>query len=376
MKDSKTLFAEFLQSNPHPEQLSDDQLRNALADIFKGDKDSQDIVISLIKTGNFFSLSAANVDVLASSYANVLRIDKDKSLSIVTLCLSIRQEPTQKTDSLQETSVKQSTPKKGKSPQRNSQWDPSWDSVRHGGMPIKGEYINARGRDGKQKQLDAHPRIPYPKYTFKDNIDDYGGTLYEELFRPLLCAVFGFGIPTYLITWLFNHFDIGGWNVYVWCIYGVICLYVLFKGIADFLKYKSPIDDMRNEDYYQLNHLTKYFYKKGITARAEKIMKDVYNEVRANKDRYEPVRSCEMIERAYQDAFEYVLCYFNDDDRWLYLEANEEYRKGIGDWDFGVYRSLYTKYYYNAEYYKKPFDFMDYEGDIFGDCLFNRPNWL
>ena len=97
---------------------------------------------------------------------------------------------------------------------------------------------------------------------------------------------------------------------------------------------------MRNEDYYQLNHLTKYFYKKGITARAEKIMKDVYNEVRANKDRYEPVRSCEMIERAYQDAFEYVLCYFNDDDRWLYLEANEEYRKGIGDWDFGVYTTM------------------------------------
>lgn len=31
MKDSKTLFAEFLQSNPHPEQLSEDRLRSMLS---------------------------------------------------------------------------------------------------------------------------------------------------------------------------------------------------------------------------------------------------------------------------------------------------------------------------------------------------------
>lgn len=213
------------------------------------------------------------------------------------------------------------------------------------GVLKKGEYIKARRREGRQKQLDAHPRIPYPKYTFKDNIDDYGGKLYEELFRPLLLAVFGFGIPTYLITWLFNHFDIEGWNVYVWCIYGAICLYVLYRGIMDFLRYKASCANERNEDYYDRIHLSKYLYKKGITKQAEKIMKDAYNEARANKGKYEAARLYELIERAYQDALEYVMCYFDDEERWSYLEANENYRRGKEWFDLRTYAFLYYQFY-------------------------------
>ncbi len=241
------------------------------------------------------------------------------------------------------------------------------------GVLKKGEYIKARRREGKQKQLDAHPRIPYPKYTFKDNIDDYGGKLYEELFRPLLCAVIGFGIPTYLITLLFNHFDKEGWNVYVWCVYGAICLYVLYRGIMDFLRYKASCANERNEDYYDRIHLSKYLYKKGITKQAEKILKAAYNEARANKGKYEVDRLYEMIERAYQDALEYVICYFNEEERWSYLEANENYYR-IGEWcDFSSYSFLYYQFYKYAfnDRNKAPFDIADHMVDLFDYFKYN-----
>ena len=236
----------------------------------------------------------------------------------------------------------------------------------------QGEYIKARRREEKQKQLDAHPQIPYPKYTLKDNIDDYGGKLYEELFRPLLCAVIGFGIPTYLITLSFNHFDKEGWNVYVWGVYGVISLYVLYRGIMDFLRYKSSCGNPRNEDYYHRIHLTKYLYKKGYTERAEKIMKDVYTEARANKGNYDMNRLCDMIEKAYQDALEDVLCYLDDEERWAYLEANEAC--GGGSRDFSVYDNLYMNFFYESESHKKPFDIAQYAYNIWGSRS-GRPNF-
>lgn len=361
MKDSKTLFAEFLQSNPHPEQLSEDRLHSVLADIFKGDKDRQEIISSLIKTGKLFSLSMSNIDSLASSYALVLNIDREIAFDSISMCLAVVQEQMKQSPSNQVTQKTKITLK-----------NLSWDSAPVDVKPTKGDYLKARDYYGKKEQLDAHPQIPYPKYTLKDNIDDYGGTLYEELFRPLLCAVIGFGIPTYLITLLFNHFDKEGWNVYVWCVYGAICLYVLFKGIADFIEYKSPIDDMRNEDYYRQIHISKYLYKKGITKQAEKIMKDVYTEARANKDRYDMKRLCEMIERAYQDALEDVLCYFDDEERWEYLEANEAYRKG-GAGDLSVYGDLYMRYYYDTENHREPFNIAKYAVNIWGD-KYGRPD--
>lgn len=361
MKDSKTLFAEFLQSNPHPEQLSEDRLHNVLADIFKGDKDRQEIISSLIKTGKLFSLSMSNIDTLASSYALVLNIDREIAFDSISMCLAVVQEQMKQSPSNQVTQKTKITLK-----------NLSWDSAPVDVKPTKGDYLKARDYNGKKEQLDAHPQIPYPKYTLKDDIDDYGGKLYEELFRPLLCAVIGFGIPTYLITLSFNHFDKEGWNVYVWGVYGAISLYVLYRGIMDFLRYKSSCGNPRNEDYYHRIHLTKYLYNKGYAARAEKIMKNVYNEARANKDRYDMKRLCEMIERAYQDALEDVLCYFDDEERWAYLEANEAYRKrGAGD--LSVYGDLYMRYYYDTENHREPFNIAKYAVNIWGD-KFGRPD--
>lgn len=361
MNDSKTLFAEFVQSNPHPDQLSEDRLRSVLADIFKGDRDRQEIVSSLIKTGKLFSLPMSNVEALASSYALVLNIDREIAFDSISMCLAVVQEQMKQSPSNQVTQKTKITLK-----------NLSWDSAPVDVAPTKGDYLKARDYNGKKEQLDAHPQIPYPKYTLKDDIDDYGGKLYEELFRPLLCAVIGFGIPTYLIVLLLNYLGKENWNVYAWCLYGIICLCVLCKGISDFFQYKSSLANPRNEDCYHFNHLTKYIQKKGYAARAEKIMKNVYNEARANKDRYDMKRLCEMIERAYQDALEDVLCYFNDEERWAYLEANEAFRKG-GAGDLSVYGDLYMRYYNDTENHREPFNIAKYAVNIWGD-KYGRPD--
>ena len=101
-------------------------------------------------------------------------------------------------------------------------------------------------------------------------------------------------------------------------------------------------------------------------------MKDVYTEARANKGNYDMNRLCDMIEKAYQDALEDVLCYLDDEERWAYLEANETC--GGGSRDFSVYDNLYMNFFYESESHKKPFDIAQYAYNIWGSRS-GRPNF-
>ena len=53
---------------------------------------------------------------------------------------------------------------------------------------------------------------------------------------------------------------------------------------------------------------------------AEDIRRAAYAQVRTIKDDADEVYMASILERAYQEALEYVMCYFDDDDRWCYLE--------------------------------------------------------
>lgn len=187
----------------------------------------------------------------------------------------------------------------------------------------------------KLKALDAHPALPYPKYTLWENIRDYFPKVWDEIISRVLLVGGIIGVPTYLLTLLFKYLDIGNWNVYVWWTYGAIMLVVLCLIIKD----SNGIGDVpqKREDYKQ-ERLQKIIAKKGYTEKAEQIMYTVYEDIRLHKDQYNYQQREQMLETAYANALVEILSYFEKDDRWFYLEA----KKPVALRDYAY---LYRKYY-------------------------------
>ncbi|MBO7458665.1 MAG: hypothetical protein J6T80_05365 [Paludibacteraceae bacterium] len=263
MNHSATLLSAFLQKYPNLEQLSDERLRSALADIFGNNKDVQKMAFDLIREGKFEEMSAPKPSTLQ-----------------VTLT-----QPLSKAE--------------------------------------------------KQKLLDAHPAMPYPQYTLWENIRDYFPKVWDEIISRALLVGGVIGGPTYLLTLLFKYFDIGNWNIYVWCTYGAIMLVLLCLIIKDS---NGNFDIQQKREDYKQERLQKIIAQKGYTKNAEQMMYTIYEDIRLHKDQYNYQKREQMLESAYANALVEILCYFEKDDRWFYLEAKNPV--ALRD-----YAYLYRKYY-------------------------------
>lgn len=347
MSSQEKLLQEFLKRHPDMQQLTDAQIKSAMADMFGSGTGEQRIAYMLLRYGKLNDISSRkDVRELIDSYTHVLNVDEEMVESVITTCMNAMGKPMPMPmtdyDSIPKTTLVPSVQ------QQNNR------------------RVKVRNKAERQQQLDTHPQVPYPPYTLWENIRDYWSGISDFILTTVVwgCGVV-LGVPTYLISRLFNYFDKSNWNVYLWCVYGVLCLYLIYKGIETYSNYKHSLTHIRNQNYYPQQRLQEIIAKKGYTKKAEEIMRAAYVKARAIKDDSTMEYLVSIFERAYQDAMEDVMCYFNDDDRWWYLEINN--REGCS---LESYSCLYEKYYGN-----KAFNPREYDADIFGHFMYGRPTW-
>lgn len=348
MSSQEKLLQEFLTKHPDLQQLSDAQIKSATADTFGSGTGEQRIAYMLLRYGKLNDIATwQDVRGLVDSYTRVLNVDEDMVEQVIETCMHAmgKQMP---------------------SPVAGANYQSASRLVASVPLQQNNRRVKVRNRAERQQQLDAHPQVPYPPYTLWENIRDYWSGISDFILTIVVwgCGVV-LGVPTYLISRLFNYFDKSNWNVYLWCVYGALCLFLLYKGIEKYIDYKHSLGHPRNESYYPQLRLQKIIAKKGYTKKAEEIMRAAYMKARAIKDDSTVEYLVSIFERAYQDAMEDVMCYFNDDDRWWYLEINN--REGCS---LESYSCLYEKYYGN-----KAFNPREYDADIFGHFMYRRPTW-
>ena len=348
MTTQEQLLQQLLSKHPDLQQLSDAQIKSATADAFGSGTGEQRIAYMLLRYGKLNDIATwQDVRGLVDSYTRVLNVDEDMVEQVIETCMHAmgKQMP---------------------SPVAGANYQSASRLVASVPQQQNNRRVKVRNKAERQQQLDAHPQVPYPPYTLWENIRDYWSGISDFILTIVVwgCGVV-LGVPTYLISRLFNYFDKSNWNVYLWCVYGVLCLYLVYKGIEKYINYKHSLGHPRNESYYPQLRLQKIIAKKGYTKKAEEIMRAAYMKARAIKDDSTVEYLVSIFERAYQDAMEDVMCYFNDDDRWWYLEINN--REGCS---LESYSCLYEKYYGN-----KAFNPREYDADIFGHFMYRRPTW-
>ena len=284
MDDLETLLSALLQKYPNLERLPDDRLRNALADIFETNKEAQKMAFNLIRKGKLEEPPAPQV--------SSVKIQSVQIPSIKRSSVEIESAPSSPT------------------------------------------------RAAKKKLLDAHPALPYPPYTTWENIRDYCPSILSRIIWPMIWAGgIVLGVPSYLLTLLFSHFDKSSWNIYVWCVYGLVIIILLYGYIKDFKNLEiNSLLNPRKCDVAKRERLQKIIAEKGYKDKAEQTMRTIYKDIRLNKDKYSYNQKVKMLETAYVQALEDVLCHFEEDDRWAFLETND-------DSSLRQYAHLYEKYY-------------------------------
>ena len=342
MDSQEKLLHDFFNRHPDIEKLSDAQLRSVTADVFGCDTDEQKIAFMLLRYGTLNTISSyKDVEGLMDSYTRTLNVEKDVVESVIETCLN---------------AIGKSMPTAVPFPLSQAGRTASFLLQMQKQLSPR---INAHNKAEKRQQLDAHPQVPYPPFTFAENIRDYWSGVWNKIiFVPFIthCIVL-FGVPSYLLSLLFTHFDKNHWNIYLWCLYGVLCVVALYVGITTFMDQDvSYIKNLRAENYYRQERLQKIIAKKGLTKKAEDTMRAAYTQVRTIKDDANEGYMVSILERAYQEALENVMCYFDDDDRWRYLEIRSGYFGSLES-----YSDMYKKYYgYKA------FDPLKYRTEIFG----------
>lgn len=337
----------FYQFQPFP----DEHLCKELEKAFKNNLDAQIVVYNLIHDRRVYDLPNAELDIIAH-YSRTLNIKRDVVASTLAVCLRAL-------EGCRHPFGDMLSPKQFAEALKNEYQQQATETA-------KSKRLETIDRARRQQQLDTHPQVPYPPYTLWENIRDYWSGISDFILTTVVwgCGVV-LGLPTYLISRLFNYFDKSNWNVYLWCVYGVLCLYLIYKGIETYSNYKHSLTHIRNQNYYPQQRLQEIIAKKGYTKKAEEIMRAAYMKARAIKDDSTAEYLVSIFERAYQDAMEDVMCYFNDDDRWWYLEINNHEGCSLES-----YSCLYEKYYGN-----KAFNPRKYDADIFGHFMDGRPLW-
>lgn len=348
MSSQEKLLQEFLKRHPDLQQLTDAQIKSAMADMFGSGTGEQRIAYMLLRYGKLNDISSwKDVRELIDSYTHVLNVDEEMVESVITICMNAMGKP-------------MPTPMSDYASQPKVTLVPSVPQQQNN------RRVKVRNKAERQQQLNAHPQVPYPPYTLWENIRDYWSGISDFILTTVVwgCGVV-LGLPTYLISRLFNYFDKSNWNVYLWCVYGALCLFLLYKGIEKYINYKHSLGHPRNESYYPQLRLQKIIAKKGYTKKAEEIMRAAYTKARTIKNDTTAEYLASIFEQAYQDALEDVMCYFDDDDRWNYLETNED-----GFIDLDTYSFLYEKFYGHEAFNPK-----EYNSEIFGRFTFNKPSW-
>ena len=340
MNNQEKILHELLKRHPDVGRLSDAQLRSITADAFGGGTDEQRIAYMLLRHGKLKTISSyEDVEELIDSYTTVLNVEEDMVESVIEICLKAigKSMPTE--------CASQLAPTGGFSilsvPQMQRRFN---------------QRVKVRSRAEKRQQLDAYPQVPDPPFTFAENLRAFWRGIWNRfILTPVICALM-LGLPTYLLSLLFNHFDRSQWNVYLWCVFGVLCLLALYFCITKFIEEDVyHVKELRAENYYREKRLQKIIAEKGLTKQAEDIMHAAYTKARTIKKQATLAYQTSVLERAYQEALEYVMCYFDEDDRWHYIETNDE-----GEVDLESYSSLYHKYYGD-----EAFDPLKYESEIF-----------
>jgi len=311
MENAVDLLVGFLRRNPAIEKLSDIQLQRVSADIFGDKKDEQCVMIALIRDGVFYNLPSADISGIVSKYATRLNVERDAVSDVVIVCMD---------------AVRKVYPNQQNIPQPQKVSDPaSADSSR-----IK----LPRDAKGRKEQLDAHPQKPYPRYTLWENIGAcLGGNLWDDCLYPLVVegCLFG-GVFAYLLSLLFRFIGKGGWNRYVWYVYGscmlVLIVLLVWSNISEAY---GRMDNAVNQRY----RLKRILAEKGYTKKAEQVMRAVYNDIRTNRYRYDNKTKRRLLLIAYQEVLEDVMCYFSEKERWLYWEESSEY------WCSYLYKEYY-----------------------------------
>ena len=289
MDASETLLSALLQKYPNLEQLSDGQLKNALADIFGSNTDAHRVAFNLIRGG---------------------------------------QEEVQPTRPVQK--INPHTP-----------------------QPLT--------KAAKQKLLNAHPQLPYPPYTFRENIRDYGREWLSYIGRAIWWTILfgaGAGVLYLFLHFVSNIFGCRNLSITAYIAFGIGVLIAIIYAVKDFHEMKEQINKDRCEQWRQDERLREIIAKQGHRKNAESIMRTIYNDIRINKDTYSYTQKIHMLTIAYEKALEEVLCYFSKNDRWEYLEAN-------GDTALNKYSYLFTKYYGDNAF--KPYE--QYESEL----MVNKP---
>ena len=342
MDRQEKLLQEFRNRHPDLEKLSDAQLRSVTADVFGCDTDEQKIAYMLIRYGKLNAISSyKDMQELIDSYTRTLNVAGDVVESVIESCMNAIGKPIPKA---LPSSISHTV---------HTSFSPVPNIQKQVSLRVK-----VHNKAEKRQQLDAHPQVPYPPFSFAENIRDYWSGIWNKIiFFPIIThCILLFGVPTFLLSLLFNHFDKSQWNVYLWCLYGALCLFTLYLGITTFMKQEVYfIKERREENYYREERLRKIIAKKGLTKQAEDIMRAAYTQVRTIKDDANEGYMVSILERAYQEALENVMCYFDDDDRWRYLEIRSGYFGSLES-----YSDMYKKYYgYKA------FDPLKYRTEIF-----------
>ena len=352
MTTQEQLLQQLLSKHPDLQQLSDAQIKSATADAFGSGTGEQRIAYMLLRYGKLNDIATwQDVRGLVDSYTRVLNVDEDMVEQVIETCLHAmgKQMP---------------SPVAGANYQSASRLVPS--------VPLQqnNRRVKVRNRAERQQQLDAHPQVPYPPYTLWENMRDYawGGMLDFVLTTVIwICGVI-FGVPAYLISLFFDYIGKSHWNMYLWCAYGALCLYALYKGIERYIEQKNiAIRDHRG-GYHDEERLQKIIANKGYTRKAEEIMRAAYRQARAIKNDSTVTYLSSIFERAYQDALEDVMCYFDEDTRWWYLEIYDG--EGGRSECLLSYSCLYEKFYGNEAFNPKK-----YQADIFGHFDFGIPVW-
>lgn len=352
MSSQEKLLQEFLTKHPDLQQLTDAQIKSAMADMFGSGTGEQRIAYMLLRYGKLNDISSwKDVRELIDSYTHVLNVDEEMVESVITTCMNAMGKPMP-------------------TPMSDYTSQPKVTLVPYVPQQQNNRRVKVRNRAERQQQLDAHPQVPYPPYTLWENMRDYawGGMLDFVLTTVIgICGVI-FGVPAYLISLFFNYIDKSHWNMYLWCAYGALCLYALYKGIEKYIEQKNiAIRDHRG-GYHDEERLQKIIADKGYTKKAEEIMRAAYRQARAIKNDSTVTYLSSIFERAYQDALEQVMCYFDEDTRWWYLEIYDG--EGGRSECLLSYSCLYEKFYGNEAFNPKK-----YQADIFGHFMYGRPLW-
>ena len=256
MSSQEKLLQEFLTKHPDLQQLTDAQIKSAMADMFGSGTGEQRIAYMLLRYGKLNDISSwKDVRELIDSYTHVLNVDEEMVESVITTCMNAMGKPMP-------------------TPMSDYTSQPKVTLVPYVPQQQNNRRVKVRNRAERQQQLDAHPQVPYPPYTLWENMRDYawGGMLDFVLTTVIgICGVI-FGVPAYLISLFFNYIDKSHWNMYLWCAYGALCLYALYKGIEKYIEQKNiAIRDHRG-GYHDEERLQKIIADKGYTKKAEEII--------------------------------------------------------------------------------------------------------